>query len=368
MRLLDRYILRQIAPPAAMAFAVVAFLAMFGGIRDRLADLPLDQVTLGDLSLISALSMPAFIAYIVPITYMMGILVAFAGFAQRNELVAMKAAGVPMKRVVVPVILTGAALSVGCFLAQDQLQPWAVRRVLQLVYSDLPLRASLDMLPPGVMHTFGDWRVYIGEKADGSDTLRDIVILQPGDEDSTSAFYADEARLEKRAEGSVVILHNGFWIQPRGEGRVMHAASPRIELPVPRLEPEEARGEREGLSLRELLAEERALARLLAEQENIPTRRELFYMRAEVANRVAFPLMCLALSVVAAPLAARSRRAGRSYVFAGGFAVLVAYFVLRSMVSPRDLLPLPAVLALGMTPNLAVTAVGLVFLWRVDRV
>jgi lipopolysaccharide export LptBFGC system permease protein LptF len=298
----------------------------------------------------------------------MGILVAFAGFAQRNELVAMKAAGVPMKRVVVPVILMGAALSGVCFLAQDQLQPWAVRRVIQLIYSDLPLRASLDMLPPGVMHNFGGWRIYIGEKADGSDTLRDIVILQPDGDDGTSAFYADEARLERRAEGSVVVLHNGFWIQSRSGNRVMHAASPRIELPAPRPEPKETRGEREGLSLRELLAEERELARLLAEHENIPTRRDLFYMRAEIANRVAFPLMCLALSVIAAPLAARSRRSGRSYVFAGGFAVLVAYFVLRSMAAPRDVLPLPLTIAMGMTPNLAMLTAGLVLIWRVDRV
>jgi lipopolysaccharide export LptBFGC system permease protein LptF len=366
--LFNRYILRHIGPPAALAFAVIAFLAMVVGIYEQLDQIPLEQVTFRDLGVISMLSLPAFVAFIAPITYMMGILAAFAAFVQSNELVAMKAAGVSMKRIVLPVIVTGALLSVACFLVTDQLKPWAMKRVYNLIYSDLPLRASIDLLPPGVMHRFAGWRVYIGAKAEGSSVLRDIVILQPQSEEGPAAFYAEEARLTRHAEGSTLVLTQGHWIQSRGEGGVMHASSPEMKLPIPQLEPREPEGDRQSFTLRQLLAREQELAASFAVNQDIPTYRTLLRDRAEIVNRLAFPLMCLTVSLVAAPAAARVQRGGRSYVFAIGFVVILTYFVLRSMTAVQVLLPLPAMIAIGQIPNIVLAAAGLVLLWRVDRI
>lgn len=368
MRLLNRYILRHVGPPAALAFTVIAFLAMIAGIYEQFDQLPLEQVTLGDLGLISVLSLPAFIALIAPITFMMGILAAFAVLGENNELVAMKAAGVSMKRIVLPVAITGALLSVACFYVTDQLKPWAMKRVHNLIYSDLPLRASIDLLPPGVMHRFADWRVYIGDKAGGSQVLRDIVILQTQGEEGPSAFYADEARLVRHESGSTLVLSGGHWIQSRGDGGVMHASSPEMRLPIPKLEPREPERDRQSFTLGQLLDREAQLSVAFAEHQDIPTYRTLLRDRAEISNRLSFPLMCLAMSLVAAPAAARVRRGGRSYVFAIGFLVILVYFMLRSMTATQVLLPLPLTIAIGQIPNLVLGVAGIALLWRVDRI
>lgn len=368
MALLHRYLLRQVGPPALIAFAVIAFLAMMAGLREQIAELPLDQVTLGDLTRLSFLSLPALIAYIVPITYMMGILAGFGGLAQRNEFVAMKAAGIPMRRIIVPVIGLGALLSVGCFLIQDQVRPWAVRQAIRMIYSDLPLRASIDLLPPGVMHEFADWRVYIGTKDIRTHTLRHIVILRPEENGETSAFYADSAQLVREPEGSTLILTNGSWIQSRGPDRVMHAESPRMELSVPKLMPKEPKREREAMTLRELFGHEAELAQTYAATQALPTYAELLRDRGEISDRLSLPLMCLAVSLVTAPLAVRSPRAGRSFVFAVGFLVLISYFTLNRVFEPRLLMPLHQVILMGQAPNIAVGLAGLFFVWRVDRV
>ncbi len=368
VRLLTRYILRHIGPPAVLALAMVAFLAMIGGIREHLEDLPIDQITLGDLSRLSLLSLPALVAYIVPITFMMGILVAFAGFAHHNELVAMKAAGVSMKRVVLPVIVLGAVLSVACFLIIDQLKPWAVQRMTHLIYTELPQRASLAMLPPGVMHEFGGWRVYIGDKEADGEVLRDIVILQPGEAGGMSDFYADRARIEKVGGKSTVVLEDAFWIQTKGDDQVMHAASPRIELPVPRIEAEQEGTGREAMTSRELFARQRALSQELAQAHSVDVASDLVKVRDEIMDRVAYALMCLAISVVSAPLAAGVRRGGRSYVFGVASGILLVYFVLRSVVKTDVLMPLPTMIALGQTPNLVLSATGLILIFRLDRI
>ena len=366
--MLPRYLLRQVAPPAAIAFLVIAFLAMIAGLREQLAELSLDQVTLGDLSWLSLLSLPALISYIVPITYMMGILVAFGGLAQRNEFVSMKAAGIPMRRMVVPVILVGALLSAGCFLVQDQVRPWAMRQAIRFIYSDLPVRASIDLLPPGVMHEFAGWRVYVGRKDLDTNTLYDLVILKPEESGETSAFYADSAQFVRNAEGGTLILTNGFWIQSRGRDSVMHADSPRMELSVPKLMPKEPKREREGMTLGELLASEAALSEEYAATQALPVYASLMRERGEISYRLALPLMCLAVSLAAAPLAVRSPRSGRSYVFAVGFLVLISYFSLKGILEPRFLVPLEVSVVVGQAPNIILGLVGLGLAWRVDRV
>ena len=87
-----------------------------------------------------------------------------------------------------------------------------------------------------------------------------------------------------------------------------------------------------------------------------------------MGNRLAFPLMCLAVAFVAAPVGVRSKRSGRSYTFATGLLILGGYFVLRKMVQPSAVPSVQTALLAAQVPNLVLCAIGLGLLWRVDRV
>ncbi|MCC6142959.1 MAG: LptF/LptG family permease [Candidatus Hydrogenedentes bacterium] len=368
MGLLNRYILRQIWTPAVLAFVVISFLAMIGGIREYLEVLPLDQITILDLSRISLFSLPSLVGYIIPITFLMGILAAFGKLSQNHEIVVMKAAGVPLKRLVMPVVMAGVILSGLCFLIQDQLQPWAVSRIVKLIYSDLPLRASMDLLAPGTMHEFGGWRVYIGRKDARSGTLYNLMILKPEDEGQASAYYAKSARVERIEGNSRLVLREGYLIPPAKDGRIMPIVFEKSEINVPKLAEQERPAARAAQTLGQLLAREDKFTTEFAQTQSIPIYRELLKARNEIKDRLSFPLMCLAVALVAAPLGARAPRAGRSFVFASGFIILVTYFTLRSALEPNVLLPMPLVLAMGQVPNLLLCTAGLILIWRVDRV
>lgn len=368
MGTLDRYILRKIAVPAALAFVVVSFLAMIGGIRNYLEIIPLDLVTVGDLSRISLFSLPSLVGYVIPFSFMLGILAAFGRMAQNHELIVMKAAGIPLKRVVLPVILCGAALSALSFLVQDRVQPWAVRQVLQLIYSDVPLRASIELLPAGVMHEFGGWRVYVGEKDPRTGTLYNLVLLKPEEDGGAAAYYAQSARLEREDGQSLLVLRDGRLIPPDRDGRMMPIVFERSAINVPRLAAREAPPTRQAMTLDELFARQRALGAEYERSAAIPVMRDLIRERNELSDRLAFPLMCLAFALAAAPLGARAPKAGRSYIFAAGFCILVIYFTLRSVLQPTALHPLHEVVLRGQAPNLLLAAIGAALLWRVDRV
>ena len=124
MRLLNRYILRQIWWPMLLASVVISFVVIAGAIQEEIKelvkDVPIAQFTAWDISKVSFFELPTMVGFIFPITFLLGILLTFGRMAQNSELIAMKAAGIPMRRVVVPIIVAGAVLSGLCFCVQDR--------------------------------------------------------------------------------------------------------------------------------------------------------------------------------------------------------------------------------------------------------
>jgi lipopolysaccharide export LptBFGC system permease protein LptF len=413
MGLVNRYLLRQIAAPAALAVTAIAVVAVANELQERVKRLPVAQMTLGDISRLAFYSLPTLVAYVVPITYMMGILLAFGRLSQNNELVAMKAAGIPLKRILVPVLVVGALLSGACLLVQDRVQPWAIRKVNDLIQFELPLRVTLDVLPTGIMQEFGDWRVYIGGKDLKTNTLENIVILKPEADGRAAAYYAASARLTRDNGQSRLEMTEVNLIPPGQSGYVtpMRTASMWLAVPKPvldkplvphkpvplrelygkeqALEQEVARegseplkadlrkvreeindrlSARRGLTIRELYANQRELTAAVERTSSEPLKLALLKLRRELADRLSLPFACLAVTFAAAPLGARAKRSGRSYTFAMGFIIILVYYVLQMLVMPKSLYPLWWGIVRAWTPNLVLCAVGALFLWRVDRV
>ncbi|HIJ65980.1 MAG TPA: YjgP/YjgQ family permease [Candidatus Hydrogenedentes bacterium] len=369
MRRLNGYILREIGTPSLLAFFVIAFLGVASELRERYEKLPLAYIDLSDLARLTLYFMPTLVSYIVPITFMMGILLAFVRFSQHNEITAMQAAGVPLKRVVLPVILVGVVLSALSFVVQDRVQPWALNRANVFIYRELPARITLDMLPAGVMHSYRDLKVYFREKDPETKTLKDIHIRERGEHGESLSLYAESARLITDPDGTMKIFMPSVRVIPGGvEDTIVSPKGAQMEYTLPGPANEKIPSKRREKSLAGLLEEESKWAREHRDTGSQASKHELRKTRIEIKDRVAWPLACLAFSLVAAPLAVRGRRGGKSYGFAIGFGMVLVYFLLGQVLEPRGLRSLEVAVARGLVPNAVFCLVGAWALWRVDRV
>ncbi len=368
LSLINRYILRQIAVPALLALTAIAVVGVASEIRERSKILPIMVLTVGDVSRLAVFFLPTLVSYLVPITYMLGVLLAFGKLAQNNEIVAMNAAGIPLKRILMPVILVGVALSGFCFIVQDRIQPWAVGKVLDLIYSELPLRLTLDVLPTGVMQDYAGWRVYIGKRDRRTGTFEKIIILKPEEGGRASAYYADSAQFLKEGGKSVLVMNNVHLIPPGESGYVPRLKTDSMRLVLPAILPKKPPVTSRDQSLGQLWATERDLR---AEVEQNPTElhnEDLQRLRREIADRLSMPFACFAVTLAAAPLGARASRSGRSYAFAVGALLMLVYYVLQIGDDPQGLVSVEMGIVRGWLPNFALIGIGIVALWRVDRV
>lgn len=365
--LLTRYTLREIAVPAVMAIAIIGFVGVANELRERRGALPLEFVSSWDITRLAFYFSPTLAAYIIPITYMMGILLAFGRLSQNNEITAMKAAGIPLKRMVLPVIGVGLVLSALSFVLMDRVQPWAAAQANHILYVELPERITLEILPTGSVQEIGDWRVYFGGRDPETKTLKDIVIREPR-KDGEWVFYADEARFVDSPQGAYLVLSEGHIIRPQQKGDVARVTIRDFKIAVPEALRRAAPSQRHTLTLRDLYAKERDVAKIQAAAPSKSNTEDLRKTRTEIADRFTLPLACLAVSFLAAPLAVRAPRSGRSYSFALGFVIIFVYYLMRMLLEPTDLVSLADAILRGAAPNLVLCLAGVAALWRVDRV
>lgn len=364
---LTRYVLWEIAGPAALAVVVIGFLGIAQELQERSAVLPLTYVTWWDIARLVVFFSPALIVFIVPITYMMGILLAFGRLAQHNEITAMKASGIPLKRLVFPVAVVGALLSVGCFYLQDRVQPQAYKKATDLLYSELPQRITLNILPAGVMNQIGGVRVYFQSRDKESKTLLDIVVVVPeGGRDVM--YYADGAQFIESSEGARLVLRNGYRVEPSKDGDIRAFDFAEAEVPLRAAIRRAPPGLRNAMTLRELLVAEKVAAERFKRYPSRSSDENLRKVRWDIGERFSLPFACLAVSFAAAPLAVRAPRAGRSYSFAIGFLLVAIFYLLRLVLEPSSVRSLATTVGLSMVPDVVLCAIGLWATWRVDRV
>jgi lipopolysaccharide export LptBFGC system permease protein LptF len=113
MRLvLDRLIIREVLPPSIMGFAVYTFLLVMRGLFSLMEQVFVRGVAARDAFRILAASLPHVVVLTIPMAFLFGVLIAMGRLTSDNEIIALQAAGIPARRLLRPVLLIGALMTV----------------------------------------------------------------------------------------------------------------------------------------------------------------------------------------------------------------------------------------------------------------
>lgn len=360
---IDRYILRQILVPTVLAFVVIGSLAISVEIQRESEDIPLGFLTPSDFVWLLLFILPSMIALLVPVSYFMGILMAYGRMAQQGEITAMQASGISLKRLTRSVLLTGMVLSIVSFALQEWLQPWGVNRAYELMYRELPQRATIDRLDAGELHEYGDWRIHFAEKNTETHTLYNFDLIQP-EGDGVMLFHAEEAQLTLDGNQYVLRLKNGYMISEQNAHFRFDAMGK--PFPTPDTFVMEELDEYEA-SLSSMLREERRITEARAKRADPGVGTTLRRVRRGIGERIADPFAAFAVALVGAPLGVQARRKGRTSLFSVGLGVMVVFYALKTVSDPSGLASLSEFIVRAWIPNLVLMTVGVVLLWRADR-
>ena len=122
MRLLDRYLLRELCLP--FGYCLSGFLVFWISF-DLISEMDVFQqnhLSVSEIVEYYVVRTPEFLVVVVPIALLLALLYALSNHARHNELVAIRSAGTSLWRLAVPYLATGLLLSLALFYANEN---WA---------------------------------------------------------------------------------------------------------------------------------------------------------------------------------------------------------------------------------------------------
>lgn len=132
MKILDRYLAGAVIGGTLLTLAVLLPLLGFFLLADEMDEVGENGYRFADAVLFVALIMPRFAYQVFPIATLIGALVGLGSLASRSELVAMRAAGLSIGRIVYAAIKGGALLALVAVAVGEGVAPVAEQKALQL--------------------------------------------------------------------------------------------------------------------------------------------------------------------------------------------------------------------------------------------
>jgi lipopolysaccharide export system permease protein len=212
VKILSRYVLREHLGPLAFALTALTSLLLLNFIAKRFGDLVGKGLPASVIAEFFMLALPFTVAMTLPMACLVAVLYAFSRLAAESEITALKASGVGMFRVLAPVLVGAAALSLFMVYFNDVVLPAANHR-LRVLQTDIGRTKPTFALREQVINDVVPGRLFLRalriDKA--RSFLYDVVIYDFGDGSKRRTIVADSGYL-KLVDGTgdlTLLLYHG---------------------------------------------------------------------------------------------------------------------------------------------------------------
>jgi len=196
VRLLSRYLLRQLAAPFLFALGALTSLMLLSQVAKKFGALVGKGLPWGVIGEVFALSLPFIVAMTLPMAVLLAVLYAFSHLAADNEITAMRASGISVYQILAPVLGWGIFMSAFNFAFVDQVLPRSNARLRGLLI-DIGRKKPTFELREQVINEVPPSQYFLraGRIDAATGRLRDITIYDVGGETSRRIIYADSGQM-----------------------------------------------------------------------------------------------------------------------------------------------------------------------------
>ena len=358
MRILDRYVVHEFMGPFILSISAFIII-MLSGQLFMLVDF-IVQKNVPVLAVVRMLlySLPGIVVQVLPVAVLFAVLISLGRLARDSELSTIRAAGIPFTRIVLPLILMGAAVSAGGFWLGETVVPWASHKS-ETIVREIILK---DVLPSVEQDIFfaapGGRQFYVGQVNKDLGTMERIMVYE--------TEHGSFPRIVSARSGSVGegkwTLQDGVIHELDAAGHVaMSMSFEKLEIMMD--------------STMETFVSSQKTPREMTRKE-LKSHIDLFErsgirvegLRVEYHLKLAEPMAALVFAVIGAPLVARSpRRAGGYFGVVAAAVLSFAYFVVQAVTRSVGMKGMIQPVTAVWIPNAAFLLPGLVMLLKVDR-
>src|SRR6202051_5029750 len=132
MRLLDRYVCREVASHSLLGLIVFTFVFFVPSLVTLMDLIVRHSGGIGTIILLFICTLPAALVFTIPIAVLVGVLIGLGRLSADSEIVALHACGISLRRLLLPVGFVAAASALITLVMTFWLSPVAVRTLRSL--------------------------------------------------------------------------------------------------------------------------------------------------------------------------------------------------------------------------------------------
>jgi LPS export ABC transporter permease LptF/LPS export ABC transporter permease LptG len=361
MRLLDRYIAREVTSHALLGLAVFTFVLFIPQLV-RLMDLVVRHS--GGVSTVALLFLsilPPVLIFAIPMAVLVGVLIGLGRFSADSEIVALHACGISLRRLLLPIGFVALGCSFGTLLITFWLSPLSVRTLHRLQDQILSSQAPFAVQPRIFDERFPGWVLYVQDVTAAATQWRDVFLASSGNAQTSSITAAKDALVSSGPARNQIEIQLGAGstheYDPHQPDRYNVTTFVETDIPV------DVSTSASGAASASVSDAEKFLPALLSAQGSAWRGAHV-----EVQRRIAFPAACLVFALLGVPIGVRPRRGGRAagmiltLVLIGGYYFIFVtgdHFARQGAVSPW---------AGIWAANIVAVVAGFAFLRRIEHV
>lgn len=382
MRILTRYILKEVASHALIGVGLFTFIIFMRDLGRLLELVVRNSAPLPSVVEIFLFTLPTTFTITLPMGVLVGILIGLSRLAADSEVTAMRASGIGVSLFVRVISIFAVAACLLGLLNSIYIAPRSAVALTRLQDRLKVSQASFEIQPRVFYEEFKNMVLYVQDAipSNGRSLWRGVFLADTTDPASPKITLAQRGvLLSDSPEKLRFHLEDGSQQEtvPKEKDRYAITTFEDTEIPI-QVPSTSDRGPHDllpvaELGLRDLLANaarERAAALQVIAGD--PATRSYDYLKAryyeiEFQRRFALPVACLVLALVGIPLGLSARKGGKSTGFVLTILLVFVYYLvsLTGVSLARQGKVSPAVGVWGA--NVFFFVCGLLLLWRVDR-
>jgi lipopolysaccharide export system permease protein len=360
--ILNRYLFREMLPPFFINISFFTFIFLMKQLLEITDMVVNHKVGLASVFLLLAYTMPYFLQFVLPMSVMMAVLMTLLRMSGDNEILALKAGGLSLYRLLPPVlifsvlgmVMTGYMTIIGV--------PSGFERFKQLLLDVATSNLNISLKERTFNDAFKEIMLYINKIDPQSGELHNVLIEDRRNTKAQNTVVAKTGVLVGDPDKMVyhLRLYDGRIIRLRMEDRsshTIHFETYDIRLDLKDLMPDS--------SIANKRPQEMSPSQLKDYLEKLETgSAEYLKARMHWHRKFSIPVACLAMGLLAVPLGVGSRNSNKAYGIALCLLFFLLYYLLLSAGSAFGEHGLyPPVLAMWV-PNAILGGFGIYLLLR----
>ena len=326
--ILNRYLFLEMLPPFFINLAFFSFIFLMKQILEITDMIVNHKVGIVPVFLLLAYTMPYFLQYIIPMSIMMAVLMALLRMSSDNEIMALKAGGVSIYRLLTPVLIfslsgtliTGYMTIIGV--------PLGAERFKTLLFDVATANLKVSLKERTFNDNFKQIMLYVNKIDSQSGELHNVLIEDSRTSGGNNTVVARRGRLFGEPKEMVyhLRLYDGTISQVDMRDRSSHTIN--FETYDIRLDLKEALSHRSIASKR---PDEMRLSNLKAYlQQTKAGKGDYFGALLQYYKKFSIPVACLAMGLLAVPLGIQARNSKKAVGIGLGLFFFLLYYTLLS--------------------------------------